>query len=197
MIPEELLNKFGGIRYNVPKGQYVFHEGDEPFHYFQIISGSVKIVNYNEEGQEFIQGMFSENQSIAEASLLGEFNFPSSGITLQDSRICKLPKSRFFDLLKDHPEIHLKFSVAISRKLHFKAMVGKEMALNNPESQILAIIEFYKKYSSTNNQKKTLIPYTRQQIASMTGLRVETVIRTVKKMQEKGILNLKEHKILA
>lgn len=196
MIPEDLLNKFGGIRYNVPKGQHIFHEGDEPFHYYQILSGSVKIVNYNDDGQEFIQGMFTENQPIAEATIFGGFNFPSTAVTIEDSRICKVPKDRFFHLLKENPDIHLKFTGTISKKLHFKTMVGKEMALNNPEEQIFAIIDYYKQYSTTDPTEKVLIPFTRQQIAGMTGLRVETVIRTVKKMEEKGKISLEDHKIL-
>jgi CRP-like cAMP-binding protein len=196
MIPEELLNKFGGIRYNVPKGQYVYHEGDEAYHYFQILSGAVKVVNYNEEGREFIQGMFSENQPVAEATIFGDYNFPSSGITTEDSRICKLPKDRFFDLLADNPDIHLKFSASISRKLHFKTIVGKEMAFNSPEKQILAIIEYYKMYTVPTEKESVMIPYTRQQIAGMTGLRVETVIRTVKKMEKKGVISLKKHKLI-
>jgi CRP-like cAMP-binding protein len=100
-------------------------------------------------------------------------------------------------MLKDNPEIHLKFSFSLSRKLHFKTMVGKEMALNTPESQIQAIIEYYKLYTAPIEDRKILIPYTRQQIAGMTGLRVETVIRTIKKMEEKGMLSLNDHKIIA
>ncbi|HAO26529.1 MAG TPA: Crp/Fnr family transcriptional regulator, partial [Chryseobacterium indologenes] len=40
-----------------------------------------------------------------------------------------------------------------------------------------------------------LIPYTRQQIATLTGLRVETVIRYVKKMEEQKLVKLDSTKI--
>jgi CRP-like cAMP-binding protein len=40
-----------------------------------------------------------------------------------------------------------------------------------------------------------LVQLTRQQIADLTGLRVETVIRTIRRMHEDGILVLKGHKI--
>jgi CRP-like cAMP-binding protein len=42
---------------------------------------------------------------------------------------------------------------------------------------------------------KIIIPFTRQQLADMTGLRVETVIRTVKKMEKDGKLKIEGHKI--
>jgi CRP-like cAMP-binding protein len=39
------------------------------------------------------------------------------------------------------------------------------------------------------------VPFTRQQLADMSGLRVETVIRTVKKMEEDGKLRIVGRKI--
>lgn len=48
--------------------------------------------------------------------------------------------------------------------------------------------------SSPNDQIR--IPCTRQQIADMSGSRVETVIRTVKKLEKQGKLVLQGHKIV-
>ncbi|WP_238349718.1 helix-turn-helix domain-containing protein [Chryseobacterium cucumeris] len=41
-----------------------------------------------------------------------------------------------------------------------------------------------------------MVPLTRQQIANLTGLRVETVIRSIKKMEREHILKLIGRKIL-
>jgi CRP-like cAMP-binding protein len=40
------------------------------------------------------------------------------------------------------------------------------------------------------------VELTRQEIADMTGLRVETVIRTMKAMEEKGMLKIENRKVL-
>jgi CRP-like cAMP-binding protein len=40
-----------------------------------------------------------------------------------------------------------------------------------------------------------IVPFTRQQLADMTGLRVETVIRTIKMMEKNGKLFLDGHKV--
>jgi CRP-like cAMP-binding protein len=58
------------------------------------------------------------------------------------------------------------------------------------------LLKYYKsKNSQTALAGKIIIPYTRQQLADMSGLRVETVIRTVKKMEKEGRLVLEGHKI--
>jgi len=46
-----------------------------------------------------------------------------------------------------------------------------------------------------NDQEDFEVPFTRQQIANMTGLRVETVIRAVKKMQHDKVLKIEGGKI--
>jgi CRP-like cAMP-binding protein len=40
------------------------------------------------------------------------------------------------------------------------------------------------------------VPFTRQQLADMTGLRVETVIRCIKSMEASGALAIEEGKII-
>ncbi|MCZ8214748.1 MAG: helix-turn-helix domain-containing protein, partial [Cyclobacteriaceae bacterium] len=39
------------------------------------------------------------------------------------------------------------------------------------------------------------LPFTRQQLADMSGMRVETAIRTIKRMEEQGKLCIREGKI--
>ena len=50
-------------------------------------------------------------------------------------------------------------------------------------------------YRVYTKYERFLVPYTRQQIADMTGLRVETVIRTVSRLKEEGKISVIKHKI--
>ena len=63
-----------------------------------------------------------------------------------------------------------------------------------PEHRLFTLLNYYK--SKNGNGGRVLIPYTRQQLADMSGLRVETVIRTVKKMEKEKKLSLEGHKII-
>jgi CRP-like cAMP-binding protein len=73
-------------------------------------------------------------------------------------------------------------------------MVLSEISSYEPEHRILSLLKYYK--SKNGNGKSVLIPYTRQQLADMSGLRVETVIRTVKKMEKEKKITLTGHKII-
>lgn len=194
IIPEDLVIEFGGklIRHN--KNTAIFDQGSEALNYYQVKSGEVKMVNYSPEGQEFIQGFFKEGQSFGEPPLFANFVYPASAICVQDSDVFKLTKNHFFDLLEKHFEIHKRFNELLSKRLQYKGMILNEISSHPPEHRIMTLVSFLKSSFSPNDE--FIVPYTRQQMADMTGLRVETVIRTVRKMEESGELTIKNHKIV-
>jgi CRP-like cAMP-binding protein len=73
-------------------------------------------------------------------------------------------------------------------------MILSEISFYDPEHRIVSLINYLKEKLG-NSQEKFIVPLTRQQLADMSGLRVETVIRTVKTMEEQGKLNIVDHKI--
>lgn len=58
-----LLLSFGAVCNEYEKGKVLFHEGEEATFYYQLVYGSVKMYNRNDDGKEFTQGYFSNGQS--------------------------------------------------------------------------------------------------------------------------------------
>ncbi len=76
-------------------------------------------------------------------------------------------------------------------------MVLSEISSHDPGHRILSLLTYYKeKNTPPGDNSRIRIPFTRQQIADMSGLRVETVIRAVKRMEKEGKLVLEGHKIV-
>lgn len=57
------------------------------------------------------------------------------------------------------------------------------------------MLDYHKSFDHNQEQFSFEVPLTRQQLASMTGLRVETVIRTIKKMEQQNIVKIINRKI--
>jgi CRP-like cAMP-binding protein len=195
VIAAQLTEKYGGKKISLEKDDILFREGDQALNYYELISGSLKMVTYSEEGDEFIQGIFNSGESFGEPPLFGGFNYPSAAISLGTSEVWKLPRDNFFKLLKENFEVHLAIDRVLCERLRYKNMVLSEISFYEPEHRILSLITYLKEKSDSANGKY-VVPFTRQQIADMSGLRVETVIRTVKAMEEKGKLQIVDHKIL-
>lgn len=195
IIPKELLLQKNAYFFEVKKDEYIFLEEDPALHYYQVISGSVKMSSFSEGGQEFIQGIFKTGESFGEPAIFGDFPYPNNAIATETSEIAKLSKNVFYELLQENFDIQKKFNFLLSNRLRYKAILLKEISSYCPDHVIMTLLKYIRDNAKEESSNKFCVPYTRQQLADMTGLRVETVIRTVKQLQKEGKLEIKEHKI--
>lgn len=196
MIDETILQHYGAVEITLEKGEFLFHEKERAAHYFQVKSGKIKMFNLNEEGKLFTQGMFDAGESFGEPPLFDDSVYPACTVAEETTCLYKLTKARFFKLLKENPEIHFRMTRMLANRLLYKSMLLKEISSFKPEHRILSLIDYLKKENKIPDDQKFEVNLTRQQIADLTGLRVETVIRTVKSLEKEGILEIVGHKIL-
>jgi CRP-like cAMP-binding protein len=71
----------------------------------------------------------------------------------------------------------------------------KSIAYHAPEVRISALLNYLKKENKNFCTNCNQLKLTRQQIADMTGLRVETVIRSMRIMHDKGDLVIERGKV--
>ncbi len=194
MVKKDVALRYGGSVLSLRKDDILFHEGDSANFFYQIEKGSVKMVTYSVDGKEFIQGLFYQGDCFGEPPLLAAFAYPGSSVTLTDSKILRIPKDRFFDLLKDNFDIHLQLDRILCERLRYKNMILSEISFYDPEHRIISLLNYLKSKAPASDQLFQ-VPLTRQQLADMSGMRVETVIRTIKRMEEAGKLQIQDHKI--
>ena len=196
MISEELLLKYDVELKAYDKDEIIFNRFDHALFYYQIKSGKVKMNNINTDGKEFIQSIFFEGQSFGEPPLFADIKYPAAAQAIIDSQIYRLPKQIFYDLLMAYPLMHFKISEVLSLRLYYKAIMASEISSQEPEHRILRLLDYMKIYIHHLDQQETYqVDLTRQQIADLTGLRVETVIRACKALEKKNEIKIAKRKI--
>jgi CRP-like cAMP-binding protein len=196
MIAIDLLEKYGALKKSFAKNETIFEEGNLPTHYYQIISGEVKMSNYNDDAREFIQGIFYKEQSFGEPPLFLNQKYPANAIAVEDSEVLLLPKNSFMKLLEENSAISLKIIENLAQRLYYKSVMAAEMSTQEPEHRVLKLIDHGIAYFNfKKDENGYLISFTRQQIGDLTGLRVETVIRTIKALEKKGVLKIINRKV--
>jgi CRP-like cAMP-binding protein len=195
VFPSKILAQYHARLVSLKKDQMLFHEGDPATDYLQVETGTVKMFIVSNDGQEFIQGIFNAGESFGEPALIAKFPYPGSVVAIEPSTVWKLPGDYFFQMLKENFDLHVKMDQVLCQRLKYKSMVLSEISSHDPEHRILSLLRHYKSKNTNGSNGKVIIPYTRQQLADMSGLRVETVIRTVKKMEKDHKLLLEGHKI--
>ena len=195
MIDEKLLYEFGAEVKFFTKGDYVFEEGNIPFFYYQLKSGKIKLNNFKEDGKEFIQNIFSNGQSFGESILFIDVQYPMNAICLEYSYILQLPKSNFYKLLDNRPEVSIELNKALSQRLYYKYVMLQNLSSSDPATRMMTLMNYLKSFQVKKEKFSFVVPFTRQQVANLTGLCVETVIRTSKKMAKNDIIRIKDRKI--
>jgi len=196
MIATELLEKYGALKKVFDKMAIIFEEGNLPAYYYQIVSGEVKMSNYNDDGREFIQGIFYKEQSFGEPPLFLNQNYPANAIAVENSEVLLLSKNNFMKLLEENPSVSIKIIQNLAQRLYYKSVMAAEMSTQEPEHRVLKLMDHGIAYFNfQKDENGYLINFTRQQIGDLTGLRVETVIRTIKALEKKGVLKIINRKV--
>ncbi len=193
-IDLDLLYTWGAVAKKYKKNEVVIDEDEVANFYYQILNGGVRMYNSNEEGKEFTQGLFYNGEGFGEPPLFIDETYPSKAITIQDSTILKLSKDKFLKIIDEYPAIQKYFLNLFANKIHSKAKTAKEIINQKPEFRIISFLNSFKRKSEYTNDKIP-IPFTRQEIADFTGLRVETVIRTFSKLNARKKVEIINHKI--
>ncbi|HSK11599.1 MAG TPA: Crp/Fnr family transcriptional regulator, partial [Phnomibacter sp.] len=132
-INSDILITWGAVFRRHKKGEMIFQEDSRAIFYHQIEEGTVKMVNCNEQGKEFIQGFFEAGDSFGEPPLFYEGKYPASAVADSDCTIIKLRKESFLDILKDNPKIHMDITITLAKRMHIKSIVARELACYEPE----------------------------------------------------------------
>ncbi len=195
MIDIDLLLACGGAYKKLTSGEIVFREGTACQFYIQLVSGTVRWVNIDDEGHEFIQTIIEPGECFGELPLFDDGQYAATSIAEEDSVIIRLQKSTFIQLLKDNPEIQFAFSRLLAKRVRAKFLLLKSLALHTPEARISTLLGYLKGEKKNICTECNQLKLTRQQIADMTGLRVETVIRAIRSMHDKGVLVIEKGKV--
>ncbi|CAD7814980.1 cAMP-activated global transcriptional regulator CRP [Chryseobacterium aquaeductus] len=195
MINEDLLFSYSAEYKNFKTNDVIFEAGDKPLFYYQITSGKVKINNFNDNGKEFIQGIVGTDENLILTALFTGRPYPLSAQAIEDCQLIRLPKQNFLNLLKQNPEHYVTMVNYISENMYYKYIMLQSLSFQNPENKLKTLMNYLKDQHQDQSPYSFQIPYTRQQLASITGLSVETVIRVIKIMEKNEILKIQNRKI--
>lgn len=196
MIQRELLEQYGAVEKHFKKLDIIFEVNTHALYYFQILSGEVKMNNFNEDGKEFIQGFFKSGESFGEPPLFAGRTYPANAVATEDATILVISKENFSKLLLEHPHVAISIIENLAQRLHYKATMAAEIASEDPEHRVLQLIDYaIKHFDLSQNENGFLVDFTRQQIGDLTGIRVETVIRAIKSLEKKRMLKIINRKV--
>lgn len=194
-ISERILNSAGAEVKEYSPGEFIFHEGNVALYYYQIIKGEIKLNNSSEDGKEFIQNILSDGQSFGDSLLFLEKSYPMDAIALTSCTVLRLCKRNFFSMLHFYPHLYFNICKSMSGHLYYQYIMMQKNSSLHPAERLMGVMLYLKSFQKNRAPFSFKIPFTRQQLANLTGICVETAIRTIKMMEKDSIVKIKDRKI--
>ncbi|KQR94798.1 hypothetical protein ASG01_02715 [Chryseobacterium sp. Leaf180] len=195
VINEDTLFKYGAEIKNFAKNNVIFDEGGSVKNYYQIQKGIVKICNIFDDGKEFVHGFPFAGHCFGESYLYTEKPYGITASTISPSGIIVLPDAGFLQMVEENPEILLAVNRYTAERLHFRYLISSFLAITDPMIRIQKLLDYLKQYFDQKEPYSFQVPFTRNNLAGLTGLRIETIIRVIKKMQAMQLLKIENGKI--
>jgi CRP/FNR family transcriptional regulator len=179
------------------KGQVIFYEGNIPSGLCCIHDGKVKLYKIGQEGKEQIIRLAKAGDILGYRALISGDEYIASASTLEDSRICFIPKSTIFKLFKKNVD----FSLHLIRLLtHDLEMVENRMVnlAQKPVRERLAeaLLILKETYGiEKENDSCINVSLSREDLANMVGTATETVIRLLADFKNEKLIATKGKKI--
>jgi CRP/FNR family cyclic AMP-dependent transcriptional regulator len=195
MVDDKLILETHGEVKKVKKEERIICEGDCSQYFHFLLEGELSVFNFSDDGKEFLQHKVKEGNFFGEPAVLLDKSFPGNvEVSSEKAKILKIKKENFLQYLLQNPEKLLEFTKSIAEKALRGSQSLKSIIFLNPEDRILGHFNEYKASLPSSNEI-CVMPYTRKEMSIMTGLRIETIIRTIKKMEKEKKVSIKNGKV--
>jgi len=169
----------------------VYIEGGFPKGIFFVNKGKVKTYRANEQGKEFITGLYNEGDFFGYLALLDEGKYNDSATTLEDAELCIIPNEDFYSLIYKNSEVSKKFIKMISDNLQEKEEQLVKLAYNSVRKRVAeALTTLYNRYKK-DSEPTFSMSISREDLANLAGTATETTIRTLSDFKNEGLVDIK------
>jgi CRP/FNR family transcriptional regulator len=190
----EVLSSIGRRR-TLTAGESLIWSGEDSVLVANVIEGVLKLSSGTADGREQIVGVVYASEFIGR---------PFGGTSAQDvtaltdSKICVFARKDFDAFAREHPALEHKLLertlAELDRTRHWMLLLGRKSASEKLASFLLELSE---RLSPVNCQivpgigtARFTLPFSRQQIADVLGLTIETVSRQFTRLKGDGVIDL-------
>lgn len=188
------LNNIGRRR-KLEACEQLLWEGDEAVLVANVIEGVLKLSTSTEEGKEQILGLAYPSDFLGRP--FGETT-PFGVEALTDAHVCIFQRADFDRFAREHPKLEHKLLertlTELDRTRRWMLLLGRMNAEQKLASFLIETVD--RLAPATCNihfdakPEQAVLPLSRQQVADVLGLTIETVSRQLTKMKNEGLIDL-------
>lgn len=184
------------ISLKIKKGETLFEQGSQPRGLYCVKSGKLKVTRVGSEGKEQIVHLAKNGDIMGYRAILGNDVYSCSGIAIEDSQLCFIPKKTFVALVENNAKLAFKMLRLFSEELREAEKDIADISQKSVRERLAQTLILLKGTYGFEKDNSTLnVKITREDIAGIAGTTRETTTRLLQNFKKEKIIDLKGKKI--
>jgi CRP/FNR family transcriptional regulator, anaerobic regulatory protein len=187
------LDKLVTARRRIRKHENLFRAGDPFYGIYAVKTGTFKTLVNNQDGSEQVIG-FQMTGEILGLDGLGASAHMCSAVALEDSEACVIPYESLDELSQRFHGLQMHFHRIMGREIVKDQNVMLLLGSMRAEQRLAAfLLNLAERQKTRGFSSSTMVlRMTREEIGSYLGLTIETVSRTLSKLQKDGYIQIEQ-----
>lgn len=175
----------------------VIREGEEPLGFYLMRQGKARILRTGLDGREQTLRIASAGDSFGEVPVFDGSPNPATVETLEPSEVVLIPSDSFHRVIRSNPEVALPVIVHLAKRLRSFTELIEQISLQTVHARLARYLYQLAREEGVSRGQSVVVPreITQQDLASLVGSVREVVNRTLKTMEEDGIVAVRRKEI--
>jgi CRP-like cAMP-binding protein len=191
-LPVEEIEKINHLveDRDISADQTVYFEGDPAENLYLVAIGKVRLVRHTSSGRDVLLDILRSGDYFGNLNVISGRGYMETAIAQTDSCILEINSSNFEKILERHPEITVKVLQTVGQRLEDYQEVIKQLSVYTADQRIAAaLIRLAEKVGEQQPTGMLIqLPFSRQDLAGMTGTTIETVSRVMSRFTADGLI---------
>jgi CRP-like cAMP-binding protein len=186
-----------GRRRQFRAGQVLFTEGDEGRDVVVLLDGSVKVVSAAASGREVILEVIDRGELIGEMSAIDGQPRSATAVALTPVEVLVIPTSEFQVFLEGHGSAATALLRLVVTRLRHSSQRQLEFGTSDALGRLCAcMLRMLDRYGGTDDRgSHVTMPLAQHEIAAMTGLSREAVVKGLRSLRALGWIDLQAREL--
>ncbi len=175
----------------VEKGEIILLEGEPVEDLYFVASGVVKVFKTSAEGKEQILKIARPGESFTDVAIFDDGPNPTSAQAMTPVVLYGIRKNELKTILQSHSEIALNVIKVLAGQVRHYISLVEELSFKHVSGRLAKILLDYAGDKTTPRPRLT-----QQEMAAMAGTAREMISRSLKALEEDGMIRLDRQRIV-
>ena len=175
----------------VERGELILAEGEQPQALYFVVSGAIKVFKTSPEGKEQIFGIVHSGGSFNDVPSFDGGRNPVSAQAMVPSLLYGIRKADFEIIIRENPKVAVNVSKVLASQIRQLGGLVEDLSFKHVTGRVAKIL-----LENSGDGSKEKHRLTQQDMAAMAGTAREVVGRSLKSLEDDGVIKMDRHRIV-